>query len=58
MKIEKMREKKREYGYTYAQIADLSGVPLALYRRFLVVKPKAPGMTLSWRLNECLRRRW
>ena len=33
MKIEKMREKKREYGYTYAQIADLSGVPLGIWEK-------------------------
>ena len=28
MTIQEMRDKKKEMGYTYAQIADLSGVPL------------------------------
>ncbi len=43
MKIEKkMREKKREYGYTYAQIADLSGVPLGTVQKIFSGETQSP----------------
>ena len=33
MTIEQMRERKQELGYTYEQIADLSGVPLGTVQK-------------------------
>ena len=42
MKIGKMREKKREYGYTYAQIADLSGVPLGTVQKIFSSETQSP----------------
>ena len=47
MKIEKMREKKREYGYTYAQIADLSGVPLGTVQKIFSGETQSPRYDLS-----------
>ena len=46
MKIEKMREKKREYGYTYAQIADLSGVPLGTVQKIFSGETQSPRYDL------------
>lgn len=42
MKIEEMREKKREFGYTFAQIADLSGVPLGTVQKIFNGETKSP----------------
>ncbi len=33
MTIQEMQEKKREYGYTYAQISRLSGVPVSTVQK-------------------------
>ena len=35
MTIQEMQERKRELGYTYAQIADLSGLPLGTVQKVL-----------------------
>ena len=44
MTIEQMRERKQELGYTYEQIADLSGVPLGTVQKVF------GGVTASPRL--------
>ena len=33
MTIQEMRDKKKEKGYTYAQMAELSGVPLGTIQK-------------------------
>lgn len=42
MRIEEMREKKREFGYSYAQIADLSGVPLGTVQKIFNGETRSP----------------
>ncbi len=42
MKIEEMKEKKKEFGYSYAQIADLSGVPLGTVQKIFNGETKSP----------------
>ena len=42
MKIEVMKEKKKEFGYSYAQIADLSGVPLGTVQKIFNGETKSP----------------
>ena len=40
--VEEMREKKRELGYSYEMIAELSGVPVSTVRKVLGGSTKAP----------------
>ena len=42
MKIEDMKQKKKEFGYSYAQIADLSGVPLGTVQKIFNGETKSP----------------
>lgn len=42
MKIEEMREKKREFGYTFSQIAELSGVPIGTVQKIFNGETKSP----------------
>ena len=42
MTIQQMLEKKKEKGYTYAQIADLSGVPLGTVQKIFSGETKKP----------------
>lgn len=42
MKIEVMKEKKKEFGYSYAQIAALSGVPLGTVQKIFNGETKSP----------------
>lgn len=42
MTVEEMREKKRELGYSYETIAELSGVPASTVRKVLAGSTKAP----------------
>lgn len=42
MTIEKMRQMKKERGYTYAQIAELSGVPLGTVQKIFNGETKSP----------------
>ena len=35
MTVQEMRERKKELGYTYSQIAELSGVPLGTVQKVL-----------------------
>lgn len=46
MTIQEMRDKKKEMGYTYAQIADLSGVPLGTVQKIFRVRRRARAMIL------------
>lgn len=48
MTIQEMRERKRELGYTYAQIAELSGVPLGTVQKIFsgaTVSPRYDTLT-------------
>ena len=42
MTIDEMRQKKKEKGYTYAQIADLSGVPLGTVQKVFSGETEKP----------------
>ncbi len=42
MTIDEMREKKKEKGYSYAQIADLSGVPLGTVQKIFSGETESP----------------
>ena len=42
MTIQEMRDKKKEMGYTYAQIADLSGVPLGTVQKIFSGETESP----------------
>ncbi len=42
MTIEEMKQKKKEYGYTYQQISRLSGVPLGTIQKIFCGETKAP----------------
>ena len=39
MTVQEMKQKKQEKGYTYAQMAELSGVPLGTIQKIFQVKP-------------------
>lgn len=47
MRIQEMIEKKKERGYTYAQIAELSGVPLGTVQKIFGGETKTPDMIRS-----------
>lgn len=42
MTIEEMKQKKKEYGYTYQQISRLSGVPLGTVQKIFCGETKSP----------------
>lgn len=42
MTIQEMKEKKKEKGYTYAQIAELSGVPLGTVQKIFCGETVSP----------------
>lgn len=42
MTIQEMREKKREYGYTYAQISRITGVPASTVQKIFQGKTVSP----------------
>ena len=42
MTIQEMKDKKKEKGYTYAQIADLSGVPLGTVQKIFSGETESP----------------
>ena len=42
MTIQEMKEKKQEKGYTYAQIAELSGVPLGTVQKIFCGETVSP----------------
>ena len=42
MTIQEMKEKKREKGYTYAQMAELSGVPLGTIQKIFSGETESP----------------
>ena len=42
MTIQEMKKKKQEKGYTYAQIAELSGVPLGTVQKIFCGETTSP----------------
>lgn len=42
MTIQEMKEKKKEIGYTYSQIAELSGVPLGTVQKIFNGSTSSP----------------
>ena len=42
MTIEEMKKKKRERGYTYAQISELTGVPLGTVQKIFCGETVSP----------------
>lgn len=42
MTIQEMREKKRKYGYTYAQLSRLSGVPASTIQKIFQGETSSP----------------
>ena len=55
MTIEEMRQRKRELGYTYAQLAEISGVPLGTVQRVLTGQTKSPRYETVGKLTAALR---
>lgn len=57
MTIEEMKEKKREHGYTYNMMSQMSGVPLGTVQKILRVRRNRRAMirlrhwhvSLKWR---------
>lgn len=56
MTIQEMIERKREKGYTCAQIAELSGVPLGTVQKIFSGNTTTPGYDTMRALNECFSR--
>lgn len=52
MTIEEMREKKKEWGYTYAQISMLSGVPVGTIQKIFRGETKSPRLDTVWALEK------
>ena len=42
MTIQEMKDKKKEKGYTYAQMAELSGVPLGTIQKIFSGETESP----------------
>lgn len=57
MTIEEMRQKKKEYGYTYEQIADLSGVPLGTVQKIFGGITESPRQDTLLALENIFRSR-
>ncbi|MBU3877778.1 Uma2 family endonuclease [Faecalicatena sp. AGMB00832] len=55
MTIQEMKERKRELGYTYAQIADLSGVPLGTVQKIFNGSTASPRYDTLRALEQILR---
>ena len=48
MTLEEIKQKRKEYGYSYKQMAELSGVPLGTVQKILSGQTKSPRFeTLS-----------
>ena len=54
MNLEKMKERKRELGYSNAKIADLSGVPLGTVQKIFSGETAAPRYTTLLALEQVL----
>ena len=52
MTIQEMREKKKEYGYTYAQISQLSGVPVGTIQKIFRGETVSPRYQTFQALEE------
>ena len=57
MTIEEMRQKKKEYGYTYEQIANLSGVPLGTVQKIFGGITESPRQDTLLALENIFRSR-
>lgn len=55
MTIEEMKQKKKEYGYTYEQIAKLSGVPLGTVQKIFGGVTESPRRETLIALEQVLR---
>lgn len=55
MTIQEMRDKKKEMGYTYAQIADLSGVPLGTVQKIFSGETESPRYDTILALEQLFR---
>ena len=55
MTIQEMRDKKKEMGYTYAQIADLSGVPLGTVQKIFSGETESPRYDTLLALEQLFR---
>lgn len=51
MTINEMKEKKKEKGYSYAKIAELSGVPLGTVQKIFLGKQRVRDMILLQHWN-------
>lgn len=58
MTINEMKEKKKEKGYSYAKIAELSGVPLGTVQKIFLGKQRVRDMTLLQHLSRFLMNSW
>lgn len=54
MTINEMKEKKKEKGYSYAKIAELSGVPLGTVQKIFLGKQRVRDMILLQHWNRFL----
>ena len=55
MTIQEMREKKRDAGYSDAQVADWSGVSLETVKKFFSGETETPGYDTLQALDELLK---
>ena len=55
MTIEQMRERKRELGYSYQKIAELSGLPVGTVQKVLGGITKSPREETIWALEAVLK---
>jgi len=55
MTIEQMRERKRELGYSYRKIAQISGLPIGTVQKVLGGITKAPREETIWALEAVLK---
>lgn len=51
MTIEEMKQRKLQKGYSYAQISELSGVPLGTVQKIFQGRPSVRGMPRFRRWN-------
>ena len=56
MTIQEMKDKKKEKGYTYVQMAELSGVPLGTIQKIFSGETEVHAMIRFWHLNRFSQR--
>ena len=55
MTIEEMKEKKREHGYTYNMMSQMSGVPLGTVQKIFTGETRIPEQHTRQRFRDSIR---